>query len=242
MEANALSLLSFYDAFGRDEQIRLGEEAITNARTSGDRWLLGLVTGNHGVLMAKLGEIEKAIELTDEAYRLCRGVGDVSLTALWLSNLAGYALEGGNTAEARRRLDESLELARLIDDTRGTGGGLATLGWVELLEGDFEHAFSCFEEAAAIARRLGARWLGAEAIWGFAHVAAAGGDADRAARLAGAALAFGGSAGHDPAVMTPFTPHLDDARAALGEQAWQKARDVGAALDLDAALRLALDR
>ena len=47
MEANAFSLLSFYDAGGRDEQIRLGEEAITYARTSGDRWLLGLVTGNH---------------------------------------------------------------------------------------------------------------------------------------------------------------------------------------------------
>jgi predicted ATPase/class 3 adenylate cyclase len=241
-EATALSLLSFTDAFGRDEQIRLGEDAITKARTSGDRWVLGLVTGNHGVLMARFGEIAKAIELTDEAYRLCRGVGDVHLTALWLSNLAGYALEGGKTPEARRRLDESLELARLIDDIRGTGYALGTLGWVELLESDFEHAVSCFEEAAAIARRLGARRLGADALWGFAQVAAAGGDADRAARLAGAARAFGASAGYDPADWTPFTPHLDDARAALGEQAWQKARDEGAALDLDAALRLALDR
>jgi tetratricopeptide (TPR) repeat protein len=192
--------------------------------------------------MAKLGEIEKAIELTDEAYRLCRGVGDVHLTSIWLLNLAGSALEGGNTAEARRRLDESLELARLIDDTRGTGKALASFGLVELLEGDLEHAFSCFEEAAAIARRLGARWLGAEALWGFAQVAAARGDADRAARLAGAALALGGYAGFDPAAMTPFTAHLDDARAALGEQAWQKARDEGAAFDVDAALRLALDR
>ena len=188
--------------------------------------------------MAQFGEIEKAIELTDEAYRLCRGVGDVSLTALWLSNLAGYALERGNTAEARRRLEESLELARLIDDTRGIGQGLANLGWVELFEGDFEQALSCFEEAAAIARRLGALWLGAEAIWGFAHLAAAGGDADRAARLEGSALELGGS---DWAAR-PCPPLLDDVRAALGEQAWQKARDEGAALDLDAALRLALDR
>ncbi len=242
IEATALSLLSSYEAFGWDEQIRLGEEAITLARTTGDRWLLGLVTGNHGVLMARFGELEKAIELTNEAYRLCRGVGDVSLTALWLLNLAWHALEGGNTAEARRRLDESLELARLIDDTRVTGQSLATLGWVELLEGNLEHAFSCFEEAAGIARRLGARWLGAEAIWGFAHVAAAGGDADRAARLGGAALALGGSAGFDPAGEIPFTAHLDDVRTALGEQAWQSARDEGAALDLDAALRLALDR
>ena len=239
MEANAVSLLSFVDAFGRDEQIRLGEEAMSRARTSGDRWMLGLVTGNHGVLMARLGEPEKAIELTEEAYRLCRGVGDVSLSALWLSNLAGAALDGGNTAAARRRLDESRELARLIDDTRGTAQALILLGWVELLEGDFGHAFSCFEESAAIARRLGLKWLGAEAIWGFAEIAGAGCDTDRAARLAGAALAAGATGFDQPA---QFTAHVDDARAALGESAWEKARDEGAALDLDAALRLALDR
>ncbi|MGH3064016.1 MAG: ATP-binding protein [Gaiellaceae bacterium] len=242
MEANALSLLSFTDAFGRDEQIRLGEEAITVARASGYRWLLGLVTGNHGVLMARFGEIEKVAELTEEAYRLCRGVGDVSLSALWLSNLSETALERGNTAEARRTLDEALELARLIDDIRGTGYALANLGWVELLEGDPERAFSCFEEAASTARRLGARRLGSDAIWGFAHIAAAGGDVDRAARLAGAATEFGRCVGYDPAVEIPFAPPLDDARAALGEQRWEKARDEGAALDLDAALRLALDR
>ena len=44
VEANALCLLSFYDRSGRDQQIRLGEEAITKARTSEDRWLLGLAT------------------------------------------------------------------------------------------------------------------------------------------------------------------------------------------------------
>ena len=192
-------------------------EASPHAGTSGDRWLLGLATGNHGVLMAEFGEIEKAIGLTDEAYRLCRGVGDVSLTALWLSNLAGY-MQRGNTAEARRRLDESLELARLIDDTRGIGQALDNLGWIELLEGDLEDAFSCFEEAEAIARRLGARWLGADAIWGFAHVAAAAGDADRAARLAGPR-----SRSVDrPAVATPFTPHLDAARAALASRRGRK--------------------
>jgi hypothetical protein len=76
----------------------------------------------------------------------------------------------------------------------------------------------------------------------LAQVAAADGDADRSARLAGAALALGRSAGLDPADMTQVSAHLDDARVALGEQAWQKAGDEGAALDLDAALRLALDR
>jgi tetratricopeptide (TPR) repeat protein len=239
IEANALSLLSGFEAVGRSEQIRLGEEAIDRARSSGDRWMLGVVTGNHGALMARLDELEKAMELTEEAYRLCRAIGDVSLSALWLSNLAGVDLEGRNTAAARRRLDEARDLSRLIDDTRGTGHALLLLGWVELLEGDLGQAFSCFEESTAIGRRLGARWLAAEAIWGFAQIAGAAGDSDRAARLVGAALAAG-SSGFDQSA--PFTAHVDDARSALGEPAWERARDEGAKLDLDDALRLALDR
>ena len=164
MEANALSL-PFYDAVGRDEQIRLGEEAY-HARTSGDRWLLGLVTGNYGYLTAKLGEIEKAIELTDEAYRLCRAVGE-SRSPPWLSNLEGYALEGGNTAEARRRLDESLELARLIDDTRGTRA-LANLGWVNSSRATSTRVHTSRRRRRSL--EAGARRLGAESIWGFSQV------------------------------------------------------------------------
>jgi non-specific serine/threonine protein kinase len=234
-------VLSDYREFGRDERIRLGEEAIGQARASGDRWLLGLVIGNQGALMSVLGETEKAIALTEEAYRLCRGVGDASLSTLWLSNLAQDALRDGEFATARARLNEALELARSIDDPRGIGAVLSTFGWVELFEGDLGRAVSCFEESAAIARRLGGRVHGADAIWGFAQVAAAGGDADRGARLAGAAVAYGRPAGFDPTVSFPSAGHVDAARAVLGERAWQKAWAEGAELDFDAALGLALD-
>jgi hypothetical protein len=93
------------------------------------------------------------------------------------------------------------------------------LGWVEFLEGDLERARACFEEGAATARRLGLQTLGAEVVWGFAQAAAAGGDPDQAARLAGAADALGASAGWDPAASITFAHHLDDARAVLGEDA-----------------------
>jgi predicted ATPase/class 3 adenylate cyclase len=233
-EANALTLLAYYRKVGREEQIRIGEESIAKARASGDRWLLGLVIGNQGSLMADLGEPEKARALTEEAYRLCRGVGDVSLSVLWLSNLAEGDLRDENYAAARARLSEALELARLIDDTRGIGFALANFGWVELLEGNLGRAAACFEESAAIARRLGGRWLGAQSIWGLAQVAAAAGDADRAARLAGAADAYGRPAGFDPTESFPCG-YVDTARAALGEPAWQKAWAEGAELDFDAA-------
>ena len=241
IEANALTLLSHYRELGREERIRLGEEAIALARASGDRWLLGLVIGNQGSLMFELGETEKATALTEDAYRLCRSVGDASLSVLWLSNLAQEALRDGDSAAARVRLREALELARSIDDSRGIGAVVSNSGWVELFEGNLGRAAYYFEETAAIARRLGSRAYGADALWGFAQVAAAGGDAGRAASLAGAAAAYGGAAGFDPTDSIPSAGHVDAARAVLGEPAWQRAWAEGAELDFDAALRLAVN-
>src|SRR5207244_10036397 len=108
-------------------------------------------------------------------------------------------------------------IARLIEDTRGIGFAQDGFGWLELFEGDLVRAVSYFEEAAAIARRLGGRRPVAEAIWGLAQVAAAAGDADRAARLAGAADAYGRPAGFDPTESFPCG-HEDTARAARSEE------------------------
>ena len=47
------------------------------------------------------------------------------------------------------------------------------------------------------------------------------------------------AAGFDPTVSFPSAGHVDAARAALGERAWQKAWAEGAELDFDAALELA---
>jgi tetratricopeptide (TPR) repeat protein len=240
IEINALSLLSIYSALGRRNRIRLGEDAINLARAYGDRWLLGLVTGNHGVLMGEFGETEESVELMSEAYRLCRGVGDTWRAAQWLSNLGWSALCAGDSREARTKLNESLRLARGIENDRTICASTMRLGWADLLDEDHDGARSRFEEAAEIARRLGRGPLGAMTLWGFAQVTAARGDADRAARLAGAASALHGPGGFDPTETIRLSRHAEDARAALGEYAWQNAWADGSELDLDDALGLAL--
>jgi tetratricopeptide (TPR) repeat protein len=244
IEIHALAMLAngYTEELGREQDIRLGQEAIALARAYGDRWLLGLAIGDHGIEMYRLGETQKATELMNEAYRLSHSVGDDYLTAIWANNLAWQALCAGDTVEARYRLDESLGLAQHLDAPRDIGGATVNLGWLELLEGNLDRACRCFEEGAASARRLGQRALSAEALWGHAHAAAARGDPDRAARLAGAAEAVGGHAGIDLPASITFAHHLDDARTALGEHAWQKAWADGTDLDLDAALRLAVDQ
>ena len=212
IEVIALNHLAFAEP-DREKRIRLGKEAIALALASGDRWLLGDATGSHGLTMLMLGETETGIELTEEACRLSRESGDVSSTAIWLANLASSALLAGDTGEARARLNESLELVHGIDG-RWIGMITVNLGWVELLDGDLDAACSRFEEGAALARRLGIRAVVADAIRGFAQAAAARGDLDRSARLAGAASALGMPAGFDPA-STALARHLEDARATL---------------------------
>jgi tetratricopeptide (TPR) repeat protein len=240
IESIALSLLSHNEEVRREKRIRLGEEAIAVARASGDRWLLGVVTGNHGSQLYQLGETAGGRALTEEACRLCRRVGDASMTALYLNNLAWYDLVAGNPGEARAKLAEALELARQIDDTRTIANTIAHLGWTQLMEGDVDGARSDFREVATIARQVGRRAMVADAIWGLAQSAAAAGDPDRAARLAGAATTLGMPDGFDPALI-PYAHRLEEARVALGDHAWEKAWADGTELDLDAALALALD-
>jgi predicted ATPase/class 3 adenylate cyclase len=238
-EANALSLLADNPELTPEEQVSLSEEAIALARASGDRWLLGVVLGNHGVVLGLLDD-EQAVEFFEESYRVCRGVGDVSLSAHALSNLASRALRTGDTVKARAAIGESLELAGQIDDLRTIGSAVANLGWVELFEGDLDAACGYFAEASALGRRLGRQVLLADVLWGFAQVAAADGDGDRAARLGGAASTLGEAAGIDVVASAPFAHHVDDARAATGEETWQKAWAEGVELDFEAALAQAI--
>ena len=141
-------------------------------------------------------------------------------------------------ATARTKLDESLELARLIDDTRGIGivAGEPRLGRAArrrsrrrllLLRGGGGDRTAARASARSAPTRSGAspRW----------PPPAATPTVRRASR--GPRSRSASPAGFDPTASIPFARHLDDARAALGEHAWQKAWAEGAELDFDAALR-----
>jgi tetratricopeptide (TPR) repeat protein len=240
-EVRALVYLAKDFGLGEEEQIRLGDEAIAIA-SHGDPGLLGFATGNQGVLMHRSGEHAKARDLTETAYRLSREAGDLHLASNWLSNLAWTDLEAEATAEARERLNESLELSRLIDDPWVIGGATANLGFVELLEGNLDQAFRWLAEAGTIARRLGIRSIGVAVLSGLAYLAAIGANPSFAARLDGAADALGSRDRSSSTGLSALAHHLEEARASLGESAWQRARAEGALLTFDAALELGLGR
>jgi predicted ATPase/class 3 adenylate cyclase len=239
-ETIALTNMQHDPELGWERRIHLGEAAVALARDRGDPWLLGIATGNLGGSLEQSGESAKARRLYAEAYRLSREAGDVSFTAIWAGNLGWSALRTGDAVEARAKLGEALALAEQVNEYRSIGATTVSLGWLELSERQLDLAATRFEAGALLARRQGRRALIAEALWGLAHLAAARNDPDQAARLAGAASAVDTTTGYDVATSATFVHYLDEARESLGEDAWQKAWDHGAELDLDAALKLAV--
>jgi tetratricopeptide (TPR) repeat protein len=239
-ESLALSMVAENTERSDEERIRLGQQAIAIAESTGEPWVVGVTTGNAGLTFIRLGRAEEGTPLIEQAGRLCREAGDASMTALYLDNLAFCALVAGNPGEARAKSTEALELARQIEDTRTIAVTILHLAWAALLDEDLDRARSNLLEAATLARRVGRRAVVAAALWGFAQIAAAEDDPVRAARLAGAATELGRAGGYDLAKNDALTHHIRDARVGLGERGWETAWADGTGLDLDAALALAL--
>ena len=124
--------------------------------------------------------------------------------------------------EARSKLDEALELVRGIDG-RFIAMMTANLGWVELLDGDLDAACSRFGDGAALALPTRPE--------GHRHRRDLGlGTCRRRPRRSRPRSAPRRRRIHtrddrrdiDPTPEDPFASHLDNARAALGDQAWEK--------------------
>jgi hypothetical protein len=111
------------------------------------------------------------------------------------------------------------------------------------LEGDSQQAKSFFEQELALARTTGPLWLGSQALFGLAGVAAANGQARRAARLFGAAEArLEAAASYIDAADGLFNERtITSAVAQLGEDAFADAYAEGRAMTFEQAANFALE-
>ncbi len=239
----ALSTLSgnYYFSGEPEKGVPLGEEAVERARSFGDAGLLG------GSLLGYLLAIDlidpaRSEELFEEAIACTARSGDRLVGHLLHNNAGVHALRLGDTAAARAHLEEAAafmaELGELSHHV------LVNLGWVLRLEHDLAGARSMFEQGLRLSRRTGERPGLPYASLGLACVAADDGDLIRAAELHGAAQML-----IEPIAEPWQDPEaryrqesLDDLRARLGEDEFERACARGAALSLDGAFDLAIGR
>jgi hypothetical protein len=113
-------------------------------------------------------------------------------------------------------------------------------GLASLFRADLEGAHARFAEEVRLSREHGLSWIASESIAGLAAIAASQGDAERAARLLGAAESLANVLG-DAAGIKLEQEFFSPARERIGEAHWRAAYADGAGLKFDEAVSLALD-
>ena len=227
--------------YNRAEELAAARLAISRAQT--DPTLLASSLLCLGTVADAKGEHERASVLWSEAADLAREQGDKLILALTLNNLGWQAMYQRDDQTARTRLEEALALLRELSDAHGQARIILLLSGVARAQGRIDEAYALAHEALSLAHALGDK---AVILWSLewaSEQAASDAQADRAARLLGAADAVRENTGHEPypeeqQQMELITTLLD---AQLDKEQVDAARAEGHAMTLDQAVAYALD-
>jgi tetratricopeptide (TPR) repeat protein len=197
-----------------------------------------------GIAHGILGDADRAIALHEEALAeaRARGYHDRRITIL-LCNIGDLELMRRQWSRSREFSRQALALAQQLGDAPDSCIVIHNIGFAFLMEFRFEEARPFFVDALRLAAERGLHTVIPDTLEALAAVLVAEGDAIRAARLLGAAYALrtglGTMAREIEGERLPVT--IAEARAELGDEAYESAFAEGAALTADEAVAYALE-
>jgi hypothetical protein len=117
------------------------------------------------------------------------------------------------------------------------------LGWIALLQDHLGRAADFYRESLSLSWETGMNPLVQMALEGFACLAGAQGEAQRAVRLWGAAQGLHETKGipRDIDFLAEADARISAVRSGMGEEAWEEAWRKGRAMTLEEAVSYALD-
>jgi non-specific serine/threonine protein kinase len=218
----------------------LADRALSLAQGDGDRPREAGALHALGLAAFFRGDLDRAEALFARELELLRGTGDKAQTGHALGFLADIALWQGDTDRAAALAEEGRCLLAEVEHpyvNRLQG----TLSIIALTQGDVVRS-------AQLGRDYLVQWTSywdprgvADALTGLAGVALAGGDAEAAARLLGAAAAQMEMVGARSMVHpVQYERVLAAARASLPEQTFEAVCDDGRALSVEEAVAAGL--
>jgi predicted ATPase/class 3 adenylate cyclase len=237
------SLSELCDAYYRvgqlDRGLPLGEEAVERSRQLGDDVLLGQSLSGYLLLASDHLGPARCTQLFTEAIACTERSGDRLISCQLHHNVGLHALYAGDIPAARAHLQQAAQVAQAIGET--SAHMPLILGSVLRLEGDLGGAQSMFEAALRIIRRNGDLPGLAYTCSSMAYLAADLGDWHRAAVLHGAAQALLDRTGQEwePSEARLRYDSLDQVRAHLGQEQFDRVYAHGTTLSLEQALDLA---
>lgn len=242
----ALGMIQVYQGANEEAETRLAE-GLANCRSLGfalhaTHALIGL-----GALAILQGDDGRGTAFLEEALTTVQGVPDRRLAGIlagWVSiNLAVAPRAKGQYALAAAHLEEGLRLEREAECTEGMILALGDLGNLARDQDEYERALALYREALELGRSHPGTRVVIEVIAAVGIMAAAVGQAERAARLVSAARAQRDRLGLRYAVredQVALEQAVAAARAALGEHAFANAWATGRSLGPEQAITEAL--
>ncbi len=220
------------------------EESISCARTTNDG--RGLIRALYvlGEVLWDLGEQDAARAVVEESVARAQAADYAWELASAHERLALQAFRLGDWASARSHYEESIRQFRHLDDRPPLAYCIRCLGFVAQAEGGQTEALHRFTDSIRINQELGDLRGVAAGLTALAGLTIALGDAERAARLSGTAMAMLERSGATALLPLDRLRHertLEVERAALDETRLSALWADGRALSIEAAIALAAE-
>jgi predicted ATPase len=217
------------------------EEAVDIAREIGDPNLLAAALLDLSFIPYVEQDPDRAEAILREGMATAEGAGDRVLVAEFWSSIGFLEVVRGNPAESIEIRRTAVEVFREEGEVWILADQLSGLGLTKRLVGDLEGARGHYREALEIFAQANDTLSISMPIWGLSFIANDEGEHERAARLLGASARIrddiGG--GVPPELGGRWGDPEGDARRALGEAAYQRARAEGYAMTTEEAIAYA---
>jgi DNA-binding CsgD family transcriptional regulator/tetratricopeptide (TPR) repeat protein len=152
------------------------EEALTEARASGDPYAINWAFRALGILALFQQDARRAVALFEQDLALCRAIGNNVNKFGALSLLARAELRQGHAARAQTLLEEGLSTLREMGNPWWIALILGLLGQGAFQQGELSQAEAFLTESARLAHEVGDRRIVAQSRLLLAGLAAVQGD------------------------------------------------------------------
>ena len=244
VRARALTSLGAIELWQNDYEVSRAclEEAAAIARELPDPRLLAHAIDSLEVLARAAGDLERATILARQGLAAAEEAEDQVLSAEFRGRLGLIDIFNGRPYEAIEPLASAVAVQRRAGSSAQVALLLAALGTAKRMVGDLTAAKGHYREALQISLDLGNTVLVGTMIIGYASVASSERRHERAARLLGAAARIRRDAGGGPLpeLMRRLGDPEGDARRAIGDEAFERARGDGEGMAMEQAVSYAL--
>ena len=219
------------------------DEGLRLAQATNNRWGLAMMLGVQAALAGQLrGDFAAARGYAEASVQVLRELGNPWSAAIAIVGLGAAASLQGHFAEAKAQMAESEALFRQMGDRQMVNATVSELAHIERRLGHYPQALALYAQTIAGWQELGHRAAVAHELECCAYIACAQAEAQRAARLFGAAESLRASANAPMAGMErmEYDQNLAALRALLEAEALEAAWADGRAMTMDEAIAYAL--